>query len=80
MRALVGIHRVDDGHVMHLLGQLGKVLTDLHALGGRRDRLNGTLRFGAWFRVERVEVAHATRQIDIDDRFGFSTDFETRSK
>ena len=63
----LGIKRADDVQMMHLLGDLGQVLADLHARGRGVDRLErAAVLLAVGLQVPDVEVAGASAHPEHD--------------
>ncbi len=68
MGAFSGAHAADDGRMLHLLGQLREVLTNLNPRHGRRDRLVVAAVFRVRLHVKGILVAGAAVHPEQDTR------------
>ena len=66
VRTLRRIHGVDHTDLIHVIRKRRKVLADAYTIRVSLDRFHRSLRLRARFGVERIEMAHPARQIDIN--------------
>ena len=60
------MHGPDDGHLVHVLGHVGQVLADLHAVCVGLDRLHWPLDTDPGFVPTVSRLAHAARHVPVD--------------
>ena len=68
MVGFLGAHGTEDGHSIHLFGDLGEVLADFDAGDGRFDFLEGTAVGVAGLKIEGVHLAGSAVHPEQDAR------------